>query len=214
MIPTTTFDTETLPAPDSFKLLTSLVVPRPIAWITTQSPEGNLNAAPFSFFNLVSSNPVMLAVGIACRPEGAPKDTLGNILATKEFVIQIVTEDLVQQMNITSIDAPLGINELDLAKLETVPSLKVSPPRIAGSPAAFECRLFHAVDTGHGNHVIIANIVQVHIHTSAFLNLDKLYIDTPSLGIVGRMHGGGWYARTTDLFDLPRPKWPLEPPKE
>ena len=209
MTPTTTFDTETLSASDSYKLLTSLVVPRPIAWITSQSPEGILNAAPFSFFNIISSDPVMFAIGIGTRPEGGPKDTARNILATKEFVLQLPTEKLVQQMNITSVNAPLGINELELAGLETVPSIKVGPPRIAASPAAFECRLFQAVDTGHGHYVIIASIVAAHIHTAAFSDVDKLYLDTPHLGLIGRMHGGGWYARTTDLFDLPRPKWPL-----
>ena len=207
--PTHTFDIETLPASDSYKLLTSLVVPRPIAWITTQSPAGILNAAPFSFFNIISSDPVMFAIGIGTRPEGGPKDTARNILATKEFVLQLPTEKLVEQMNITSVNAPLGVNELELAGLETIPSTKVAPPRIAASPAAFECRLFQAVDTGHGHYVIIASIVAAHIHTSAFSNVDKLYLDTPNLGLIGRMHGSGWYARTTDLFDLPRPKWPL-----
>lgn len=210
LIPTTAFDLETLPTRDIYKLLTSLVVPRPIAWVTTRSAEGVLNAAPFSFFNVISSDPVMLAIGIGTRPEGGPKDTLRNILETKEFVVQIPTEALVQEMNITSVEAPLGTNELELAGLETVASSKVGPPRIAASPAAFECRLFQAIDTGKGHYVILANILEAHIHTAAFLDLDRLYVDTANLGLIGRMHGGGWYARTTDLFDLPRPKWPIK----
>ncbi|MBS0559935.1 MAG: flavin reductase family protein [Proteobacteria bacterium] len=198
------FDVATMNAQDTYKVLISTVVPRPIAWITTQDVDGTLNAAPFSFFNAVSGNPPVVAIGIGGRGPGDAKDTGNVIRRTGEFVVNLVSNELAEKMNVTAIDFGPEVNELAEAGLTTVPSVHVKPPRIAESPVSFECKRLVTVDVGNDRSVILGSVVAIHVRDDCVLDPARHYIDTPKLDLIGRMHGGGWYARTTDRFDLPR----------
>jgi flavin reductase (DIM6/NTAB) family NADH-FMN oxidoreductase RutF len=187
-----------------YKLLVATIGPRPIAWVTTQDVDGSLNAAPFSFFNAMSGNPPVVAFGIGGRGPGDVKDTGGNIRRTGQFVVNLVSNRLAEQMNITAIDFGKGVNELAEAGLTTVASSRVKPPRIAESPVSFECERLVIVEVGVDRAVILGTVVAIHVADEFVLDADKCYIDTPKLDLVGRMHGRGWYARTTDRFDMPR----------
>ena len=201
------FDFEKIPAGDRYKIMTSTIVPRPIAWVTTLSKDGIRNAAPISFFNGMGKDPPVLAVGVQPNNDGSLKDTARNILDTREFVVNLVPESAAEAMSFTSIDAPPDVDELALANIATVPSLKVKPPRIAASPVAFECRLHTPLELGPNQNIFIGTIVQAHVGDAFILDADRTYIDTPKLELVGRMHGAGWYARTSDLFQMARPSW-------
>lgn len=199
------FDFEALAADDRYKILTSTIVPRPIAWVTTLSKNGVRNAAPFSFFNALSKEPPLLALGIMADGDGSMKDTARNILDTREYVINLVPRTAAQSMNLTSIDAPSDVDELALAKLETRPSLKVKPERIAISSVAFECRLHTPIELSN-QLIALGEIVQAHVADAFILDAAKFYVDTPAMHLIGRMHGRGWYAATDDTFQMPRPE--------
>ena len=188
----------------AYRLLASVVVPRPIALVTSLGPDGAVNAAPFSFFNLLGSAPPVVGLNIADRERApdTPKDTRANIERTGEFVVNLVPEALAEAMNVCAVDFPAGVSELDAARLTTLPSAQVSAPRLAESPAHLECRLHSVIPIGD-NRIVLAEVVFLHIRDE-FLDPDSLRVRTEVLGLIGRMHGGGWYARTTDLFDLPR----------
>jgi flavin reductase (DIM6/NTAB) family NADH-FMN oxidoreductase RutF len=192
------FEFDKTPNENIYKLLVSTVVPRPIAWVTTQDIDGTVNAAPFSFFNAVSGNPPVVAIGIGGRAPGDVKDTGGNIRRTGEFVVNLVSNRLAEQMNITAIDFEKDVNELAEAGLSTAPSSRVKPPRIAESPVSFECERLVIVEVGVDRAVILGKVVAIHVADEFVLDADRCYIDTPKLDLVGRMHGRGWYARTTD----------------
>lgn len=198
------FNVQQLSVRDRHKLLSSVVLPRPIAWVTTMSPHGEVNAAPFSFFNLMGSDPAIVVLGIGNSDRGADhmKDTARNIESSKEFVIQLVTEPLAVKMNQTSTDFPTGVNELEMAGLTSSPSVQVKPPRIAESPVHMECRHVSTVEIGN-TRVILGEVIQLHI-ADLYIDPATKHIDSAKLGVIGRMHGGGWYARTTDLFELDR----------
>jgi flavin reductase (DIM6/NTAB) family NADH-FMN oxidoreductase RutF len=196
------FDLAQIPPGEGYKLLVSTVVPRPIAWVTTVDAAGTVNAAPYSFFNAVASNPPIVAVGIGPKGSGV-KDTGENIRATGEFVVNLVNEATAEGMNITAIDFPAGVDELAEARLTPVPSAKVRPPRIGESPVSLECRTHTIVDVGH-HAVVLGEVVAIHVADDCVLDAAKHYIDTPKLGLIGRMHGRGWYSRTTDRLLLDR----------
>ncbi|MNK63395.1 Flavin reductase like domain protein [compost metagenome] len=198
------FDFSKLAPADAFKLLSSVVVPRPIAWVVSQSAQGALNAAPFSFFNVVSSDPPIVALGIGPRG-GELKDTSRNILETGQFVINLVSAELAEQMNHTSLDYEASIDELARAGLVAEPSLIVDPPRIAQSPAALECRVWQVLDAAPQRVIVLARVVGLYLRDDALLNPEKFYVDTPALRLLGRMHGAGWYAHTSDLFQMRAP---------
>ena len=200
------FDFETMSQGDRYRIVASTVVPRPIAWVTTQSADGVVNAAPFSFFNVFGDDPVVVGLGLLQRGGGAFKDTAANILDRQEFVIQLVPERLVAAMNATCIDAPPGISEIELVGLHTTPSVKIAPPRITESPVAFECRVLHAIPNGAHQVIVLGQVLHAHIGR-AYLTGDpaRPRIDTPALGLVGRMHGRGVYARTDSTFEIDRP---------
>lgn len=200
------FDFETVPAQNRYKLLTSTVVPRPIAWVVTRSKAGALNAAPYSFFNVLSSEPAILALGVGARPSGAEKDTLANIRDTKQFVVNLVSTANAPAMNHTAYDFPPGVDEMAKAGLTTAPSTHVTPPRIAESPVAMECELFQVLDLGPDRAIVLGRVLAMHIHDDAVIDPARCYIDTPKLDLVGRMHAAGWYSRTTDRFELKRLK--------
>jgi len=191
-----------------YKIVNSTITPRPIAWITTVSPEGVVNAAPYSFFNACGVEPPMVMLGLLRDMKtGLYKDTATNVAATGEFVVNLVSEADAETMNLSSVDAPRDVSEVDYAQIATVPSDVVAPPRIATSPVSFECRKLEMLDIGRLQTVLIGEILITHIDDRFITNPDKLYLDTPAMGLIGRTHGAGWYARTTDQFALERPKF-------
>jgi flavin reductase (DIM6/NTAB) family NADH-FMN oxidoreductase RutF len=200
------FDMETLEAQNRYKILASTVTPRPIAWVTTRSEDGVVNAAPYSFFNALGHDPPTLALGLLAG-KGRFKDTATNILATGEFVVNLVSEKNAEAMNVTCIDAPPEIDEIALAGLTPAPSHAVRPPRIAESPVSFECRVLSSLVTGPRQTIVIGRIVCAHVEDAAVQDRERCYIDTQALQLIGRMHGSGWYARCTDLFQMDRPTW-------
>ncbi len=191
-----------IPPRDRYKILTAVVVPRPIAWVTSMSPAGLVNVAPFSFFNAMGSQPAIVALGISSRGKGVPKDSFKNIQDTREFVVNLVTYAARETMNRTAADFPPESSELTALGLETRPAVVVKPPRLALSPVHLECRLATIVEVGH-NRVTIGEIVHVHV-ADEFYDPAKGYVASERLDLIGRMHGRGWYARTTDLFEMPR----------
>jgi len=195
-----------VPEAIAYKLLAATVIPRPIAWVVTQDGEGRVNAAPYSFFNVMGSAPPTVVLGLMTDPVRGFKDTARNILETGEFVVNLVPEALVAAMNITSVDAPTGVDELDLAGLATEPSQLIRPPRIAASPVAFECTALSSVVTGPHQTVVIGRVLSVYIDDKYVKNVDRAHIATPDLDLVSRSFGST-YIRTQDSFDLDRPKW-------
>ncbi len=188
---------------DRYKLAVSTIVPRPIAWMVTLDELDRVNAAPFSFFNIFSDDPMVVGIGIGPRPEGSAKDTVANVRARGEFVVCLVSEEVLQGMNVTAADFEPGTGELAQAGLTPLPSEKVAPPRIAESPVALECRTFQLIPIGR-HTLVLGEVVGMHIRDELMLDPARHYVDTPGLRLVGRMHGRGWYARTTDLVDVPR----------
>ena len=197
------FDFANLPVRDRYKLAVSTIVPRPIAWMVTLDELDRVNAAPFSFFNIFSDDPMVVGIGIGPRPEGSAKDTVANVRARGEFVVCLVSEEVLQGMNVTAADFEPGTGELAQAGLTPLPSEKVAPPRIAESPVALECRTFQLIPIGR-HTLVLGEVVGMHIRDELMLDPARHYVDTPGLRLVGRMHGRGWYARTTDLVDVPR----------
>ncbi|MGI4757421.1 MAG: flavin reductase family protein [Janthinobacterium lividum] len=207
------FNLSTMSSGDSYKLIASLVMPRPIAWITSVDVNGVVNAAPYSFFNLVSSEPPLAAVGFSAPSDRDGKDTLANIRATGDLVINLVSEELAEAMNVTSATAPRGTDETQLAGLVTAPSEQVRPPRLADAPVSLECSTFQIIEPGGSSTVLLAKVLQVHVRRDAFLDEARLHIDPNVLRLIGRMHGGGGYCKTRDLFEMHRPSWPLDEQK-
>ena len=191
----------------SYKLLTACVTPRPIAWITSLSETGVVNAAPYSFFNAMGHTPPTVAIGILADPDKGYKDTARNILERQAFVVNLVPENLAAQMNLTCMNAPAEVSELDIAALAAAPSHSIAPPRIAASPVSFECVLHTRVDTGPNQAIIIGQVQVIHVADAYVLDAARCHIDTPALGLIGRMHGSGWYARNADRFQLGRPEY-------
>lgn len=194
------FDFATLSAHERYKLLIGAVVPRPIAWVTTSDSEGNVNAAPFSFFNCLSADPAILALGVEYRPNGAQKDTGRNIRNTQEFTVNIVSDALVEAMNVTAIAFPAGVDELKAAGLTARRGVKVSCPWIGEVPVAFECRHHTTLSIGRSREIILGEVVYAHFRPGT-VNRSNLHVDPSAVDAIGRMGGHG-YATTRDYFDL------------
>ncbi len=198
------FDFDAMPAADRYKLMVSVIVPRPIAWVVTQNADGLVNAAPYSFFNGVGGDPPLVTISIEGRPGGGMKDTAVNIARSGQFVINLVNHAMAEAMVVTAIDFAPGVSEVAEAALQTLPSTRIAPPRIAASPVAFECERYQTVELPHERHLVIGRILAMHIDEADMENVERLYVDTPKLDLVGRMHGRGWYTRTRDRFEQPR----------
>jgi flavin reductase (DIM6/NTAB) family NADH-FMN oxidoreductase RutF len=181
------------------------IVPRPIAWVSSISAEGVTNLAPFSFFQGVTVNPPTLLFSVVNNRHGDKKDTIRNIEAVPEFVVNVVTYELREQMNRSSALLPYGESEFAFAGVTAAPSELVRPPRVAESPVAFECKLRQIVRVGDGPlaaNVVFGTVALIHINN---LILDAQgRLDPGKLDAIARM-GGDWYARTTDRFVLKRP---------
>jgi flavin reductase (DIM6/NTAB) family NADH-FMN oxidoreductase RutF len=189
-----------------YKLMVGVIVPRPIAFVSSLSADGVPNLAPFSFFTGISANPPVICFSPMIRSsDGARKDTRRNIEDTKEFVVNIVSEDFAQQMNICSIEFPPEVDEFAASGLTGVPSDLVKPPRVKESRVNMECRLLQIVDVSAkplGGSLVIGEVLRFHIADELF---DNFKIDPDLLRPIARM-GGPTYARVTDRFDMIRPK--------
>ena len=198
------FDFEAIPALARYKLLSSTVAPRPIAWVSTMGAEKQLNAAPFSFFNCFGEDPPTLGFSINDRTPGDRKDTGRNVRLQKEFVVNLVSERMADAMNITATDFAPESSEFTVAGLTPAPSLRIQTPRIAESQVSFECVLDQIVDLGPHRSLVLGRVVMMHIADEAVLDKDRYYVDTQGLKLVGRMQGH-WYMRTSDPFEMVKP---------
>ena len=199
------YDLEKSPRSHAYKLLVGLVAPRPIALITSMDEEGRLNAAPFSAYNYLCTDPPIIGVGVTNRPNQmfVPKDTARNIRRTGEFVVNIVTEDIASQMNICATDFPEEMSEVELAGFTTVPSEKVKVPRIAEAHAALECQEFTTMEIGR-SRIILGRVVAIYVE-DRFLDPEGPYVKSEELHAIGRMNGLGNYVKTRDAFvTIPR----------
>jgi flavin reductase (DIM6/NTAB) family NADH-FMN oxidoreductase RutF len=190
---------------DVYHALIGVVTPRPIAWVTTIDVAGRVNLAPFSFFNAFGANPPVVVFSPTLRRDKTKKDTLVNVEATREFVVNAAVASLAAQVNQTSKDLPPGDSEVADAGLHTVPSLKVKPPRLAESPVHLECKLMQIVPIGDGpiaGNLVIGEVVMIHIDDVVLDSNGK--VDPRKLRTVARL-GGDFWCGTSDLFEQKRP---------
>jgi len=209
---------EGLRASDAYRLMTDVVAPRPIAWVSTLDPQGRANLAPFSYFQAVCSSPPTVILSISSRPDGRPKDTLANLLATRELTINHVGEEQVEAMNATSGPFEPDVDEWALVgdgadPLPSAPASVVAPPRVAGSRASMECRMVRSIPLGQGpggapsSTLVIAEVLVFWVAEGLVQRDERGRLrpmDPAGLAAVGRL-GGMSYARTRDAFALPRP---------
>jgi flavin reductase (DIM6/NTAB) family NADH-FMN oxidoreductase RutF len=200
-----TIDPGSASTQDIYKLMIGSIVPRPIAFVSSIDAEGVLNLAPFSFFTAISANPPVICFSPMVRPDMSHKDTLNNVEATREFVVNIVSEDFAAPMNLCSGDYPPEVDEFVVSGLTPLASEVVKPPRVAESRIQMECRLIQVVRVSEkplGGSLVIGEVLRFHIADEIF---EDFRIDPAKLLAIGRM-GGPSYTRTGDLFELIRPK--------
>ncbi|MBA4065937.1 MAG: flavin reductase family protein [Isosphaera sp.] len=198
-------DPSATPVPEVYQYLVGVVTPRPIAWVTTLSPDGLVNLAPFSFFNAFGANPPVVVFSPTLRRDGTKKDTLLNLERLGEFVVHAAVAPLAEVVNLTSKEVAAEVSEVDLAGLTTVPSVKVRPPRVKDAPVAMECVVRQIVSCGTGPiaaNLVIGEVVMLHVADEV---LDgKGGVDPRKLRTVARL-GGAFWCHTSDLFELKRP---------
>jgi flavin reductase (DIM6/NTAB) family NADH-FMN oxidoreductase RutF len=208
------YDMADLAPPERYKLMVNTITPRPIAWVVTVDAAGRRNAAPFSFFNAMVSQPPLVVLGIS--PDGARsgepmKDTLRAIKETGEFTVSLVHEANLEAMNTTATNAPPGVDEVTLAKIAVAESVHVAPPYIANAPAAFECRLWQLIEPSPGAGIVLGEVIAMHIEDRLVGDEHgRLRIDNPAMKLVGRTYGAGWYVRNSDAVQVDRKSWPLD----
>jgi flavin reductase (DIM6/NTAB) family NADH-FMN oxidoreductase RutF len=199
------FEVEKTAKHDIYNLLIGLVAPRPIALVTSRNEDGGLNAAPFSAYNYLCIDPPVVGLGVTDKPGGGfvPKDTARNIRRTGEFVVNVVTEDLMQAMNVCATDFPAEVSELEMAELETEGSRVVSVPRIKRAHAALECVEHATIEIGR-SRIILGRVVAMYVEDQ-FVDMAGPYIKAEELHAIGRMNGLGSYVKTRDSFlTMPR----------
>jgi len=189
---------------DAYKVFRSVVTPRPVALVTTLAPDGTVNAAPFSFFNAIAFDPCMVVLGVDARPDRRPKDTSANIRELPEFVVNIVDFALAERMNLCALPLEPGESEIDVAGLDTAPSVTVGPPRIVQAPAALECRRHTTLQVGNRREIIVGEVLRIVVRPD-LVDDERLRIDQSGLDTVGRL-GGDTYTTTRDRFEMPVPK--------
>jgi flavin reductase (DIM6/NTAB) family NADH-FMN oxidoreductase RutF len=188
-----------------YKLLSSTVTPRPIAWVSTLNSDGKTpNAAPFSLFNMFGEDPPVVGFAILSRSLDDRKDTGNNVRQHGEFVVNLVSEDNLDRMNVTAIDFEPTTSEFDEAGLTPVPSITIQTPRIAESHVSFECRLMQIINLGQMRSLVLGEVLTMHIRDGAVIDADRGHVDTPSLRIVGR-GGPNSYVKTTQVLKLSVP---------
>jgi flavin reductase (DIM6/NTAB) family NADH-FMN oxidoreductase RutF len=209
-VSTLSFNPAGLQPQEIYKLMTGIIVPRPVALVSTMSREGVANLAPFSFFSGVGAVPPTVLFCPALRDgasaeAGERKDTLRNVEETGEFVINVVSEAIAEAANATSAEVPFGVDEFALSGLTPIPSEAVRPPRVAQSPAQMECKLLQVIYTGRAARsgvIVLGEVVRFHVGEGLFENYR---LDPAALDAVGRMAGNTW-VRTRDRIELIRPK--------
>jgi flavin reductase (DIM6/NTAB) family NADH-FMN oxidoreductase RutF len=184
-----------------YKLMIGTVVPRPIAFVTTVDDKGVVNAGPFSFFNALSDDPPIVALGVEYRSGVDSKDTGRNIRLTDEFTVNIVSDEILEAMNVGAIPFESDVDEIAVAGLTAVSGTAVGCPRIAESPASFECRRYVTLGIGHSREIVLGEVLGLHIREDA-VDLSDFHVDPSVIDTVGRMGGHG-YVRTRAVFDLP-----------
>ncbi len=187
----------------AYPILASLVTPRPIALVTSLGPDGVVNAAPFSFFNVLGAEPPIVAFAPGDREDGTPKDTARNVRLNQEFVVNLVDEAIAEAMNACAASLPYGVSELERAGLTPCPSTSVKVPRLAEAPVALECREWGTLEIGR-NRVVIGVVRRVHLR-DAFWDATTRRVISTDLHLIGRMAAPHWYCRTRDRFELRRP---------
>jgi flavin reductase (DIM6/NTAB) family NADH-FMN oxidoreductase RutF len=195
------FDFEKMSGLERYRLLLATVLPRPIAWVTTRGIAGAINAAPFSFFNVFGSDPATVGIGIGSKGPAEPKDTRANIRANEQFIVNLVPFALAEQMRITSIAFPKGVEEPKEAGLSLVPSARVGVPRIAEAPVSMECTFMQEIALGSFS-LVLGKILMVHVRDVAVTDATRQHVDAEKLDLIGRMEGG-WYTRTRERFEMP-----------
>ncbi len=195
------FDPQKLSEREQYKLMTGTVVPRPLALVTTLGESG-VNAAPFSLFNVAGTAPPMVYLCIGDQDDGSEKDTIQNLRWNPEFVVHMVNEAIADRMNICATDFPIHVDELAEAGLTPLSSNRVKPPRIAESPAHFECKLLQIIDIGIRHHIVLGEVVWFHYH-DGIVN-ERFHVDFRKLNPIGRL-SGSLYARLDETFELERP---------
>jgi flavin reductase (DIM6/NTAB) family NADH-FMN oxidoreductase RutF len=201
-----TFDFRRLGAAERYKLLGGLVVPRPIALVTTRDLEGRDNAAPFSFFNVLAEDPPLVVLGLGISPSGRAKDTTNNIRDSGEFVVHLVDEPIAEAMNLCAIDLPPEISEIALAGFSLLPSELVAPGRIAAAPVSMECRRYVTLQPGPERFIVLGEVLMLHVE-DGIVDPATLRVDRDRYAPIGRLFGGG-YVRTHDRFEMPRISYP------
>ena len=196
----TWFDFAELNERERYKILIGTVIPRPVALVTTVDKNGKPNAGPFSFFNVLTHDPAIVAIGVENYSDMRFKDTARNIRETGEFTVHIVDDALVRQMEICAIKFGPEVNELEEAGLATVAGHRVGSPRILSAPAALECRRHTTLQVGPAREIILGEVVGVYVRSDA-VNPENLHIDQQLMDAIGRM-GGNTYCRTRDKFDV------------
>lgn len=199
------FSTADISRHDAYRLLTSTIVPRPIAFVTTVDTQGRVNAAPFSFFNAVGSAPPTVVLGFEPNTDGSQKDTPNNITATDEFVVNLVDAALADRMSAAAASLPPGVSEVDHVGLDTAPSVTVRPPRLLASSVAMECRLTHNIPLAVGGRVILGEVLEFHVRETVIESLNPLRIDLDQLDAISRL-SGPHYGTTRERFAIQRPK--------
>lgn len=199
------FDTASLSGRDRYKLLTASIVPRPIAFVSTRSADGVVNAAPFSYFNLMGHAPPIVAIGIGNRARHTPKDTALHIADRGEFVVNLVDEALGETMAMAATDFPSDVSEVERLGLELIDSVQVAVPRLAASPIQLECRHHSTTEIG-GTRVVLGHIVHLHIRDDLY-DAEHGYVRTEQAGLVGRMHGSDGYTRADRTLSFERIGW-------
>lgn len=195
-------DLEQKHADRAYSLLTALVTPRPIALVTTIGPDEVVNAAPFSFFNVMGDEPPLVAFAPGNRDDGTPKDTARNVRLQHEFVVNLVDEGIAEAMNRCAASLPYGVSELAHARLTPVPSSVVRPPRLAEAPASLECQEWGTLQIGN-NRLVIGIIRRLHIREELF-DEETMRVRVERLHLIGRLSAAG-YCRTRDRFEMARP---------
>lgn len=196
------FDLSKLNNKDRYKLITSTIIPRPIALISTVDDDGVLNAAPYSFFNAFSEDPPVCVIGIQRRPDLRPKDTSRLIRDNGEFVVNLVDMNIADGMNITAIDFDPEIDEFDLAGFTPVASSKIKPPRIGEAPVAFECRRTVTLQLSAERDIVVAEMLHMHVR-DGLIDPETLYLDREKYDVIGRLYAD-LYAPLRDVFSLQR----------
>jgi flavin reductase (DIM6/NTAB) family NADH-FMN oxidoreductase RutF len=203
-----TFDLQSLSVKERYQFLTSAIVPRPIAWISTQDASGRTNLAPFSYFNAVSSDPPTLVISIARKPSGEKKDTLLNIEFHREFVVNLAPVELAEKVALTGIELPYGESEFTKAGLTPLPAQRIRAPRLAEAKVSLECKLLHLLEVGSGGKgsstLVVGEVVWVHVREDLVAEQSNPYeLALEALDPLSRL-GGPHYGRAPQKFEIPK----------